>query len=59
MTDNNLFPPLSKVYQLPPADDNGCVAAELIGTRTLDFVYIKFKWITSASSKLNFPILIV
>ena len=44
VTDNNLAhaPPPPEVHQLPPADDNGCVVAELIRTRTLDFVHIKF-----------------
>ena len=44
MADSNLAhaPPLPEVHQLPPADDDGCVAAELIRTRTLDFVHIKF-----------------
>jgi len=41
--DSSLAPaPLPEVHQLPPAEDNGCVAAELIRTRTLDFIHIKF-----------------
>ena len=44
VTDSNLAhaPPPPEVHQLPPPDDNGCVVAELIRTRTLDFVHIKF-----------------
>lgn len=43
VADSSLVPaPLPEVHQLPPADDNGCVAAELIRTRTLDFVHVKF-----------------
>jgi len=35
VADSSLAPaPLPEVHQLLPADDNGCVAAELIRTRT-------------------------